>query len=208
MVIQKYIAALGGAQQLQNIQSLDFSGSIEVSGMQLQFSERKEAPNVEYIALSIDKDTIMRSVFDGNTGYNQQVGEKTPLSSEEIAERNKDYLGLFNQIFYLDSSKTFTLNKIEKITDNNNPFYQLDITMPSGKLVSEFYDARSFLLAKTIEKDASQDSATVTTKYFSVYKKINGIQFPSKIDILKSQNGKEQQFAIVIEATQINLPRE
>ncbi len=208
MVIQKYITALGGAQQLQNIQSLDFSGSITMAGMQLNFSERKESPNLDYIALSVDTDTIMRSVFDGTSGYNQQISQRTPLTSEEIDERNKDNLGLFNQLFYLDSSNTFTLNKIEKTTENNAQFFLLDITMPSGKQVSEFYDAQSFLLTKTIEKETIDDSTTITTKYFSVYKKINGVQFPSKIDLIKQQNGKEQQFAVTIDATQINLPRE
>lgn len=207
-IIQKYIMALGGVQQLQTIQSLDFNGSIMVGSTHLNFSERKQAPNLDYIALSVDNDTIMRSVFNGQSGYNQHVGEKISLTSEEIREKNEDYLGLFNQIFYLDSGKSFALNKIAKISDNGVPLYQLDIAMPSGKIVSEFYDVQSFLLVKTIERDTIRGAVTITTKYFSNYKKINGIQFPSKMDILKSEDGKEQLFHVAIDATQINLPEE
>ncbi len=206
-VVRQYIAALGGAQKLLQTQSLDFSGSINASGMQLDFSERKEAPNLDYIAVSVDKDTIMRSVFDGKTGYNQQVSQKVYLKPEEVTERNQDYLGLFNQLYYLDSNKSFTLDKIEKVTDNNQTFLKLDIAMPSGKVVSEYYALKTFLLAKTAEQNKVRDSVTTTTKIFTEYKQVNGVRFPCRIEVVKSYDGSEQRFDIVVDKTQINLPK-
>ncbi|MFT4204648.1 MAG: hypothetical protein QM610_12155 [Chitinophagaceae bacterium] len=208
-VIQKYIAAIGGAQQLQNVQSINFKGSIKTAGMQLRFSERKQAPNLDYIAVSVDGDTMMRSVFDGQSGYNQQISEKTPLTEQEIKARNTDYIGLFNQLYYLDSSKSFTLNNIRHIKDEDDStdVFELEIKLPSGKIVTESYDTRTSLLTRSVEEEVGQ-SVTVTSKTFSDYQSVNGILFPCKINMTKAQNEKEQQFDIAVNTTEINLPAE
>ncbi|PZP51796.1 MAG: hypothetical protein DI598_02410 [Pseudopedobacter saltans] len=207
-ILSKNIDAIGGINQLKSIQSLDFKGSLEISGMKFNFSERKEFPNLDYIALSIDKDTILRSVFDGKSGYNQEISGKKSLTDDEIKERNQDNLALFNQISYLDSSKKFHLTNISKDNAGDSAFYRLDIKTPSGKLISEFYDTTTFLLTKSIEKEKIDSDSTVTYKSFGNYRKINGVQFPYSIDIQKIQNGKEQNIAISIESVQINLPTE
>jgi len=207
-IIQKYLATLGGKESLNQIQTLDFQGKISINGMELNYAERKETPNRDYITLSVDKDTIMRSFFDGATGYNQQPGQKTSLTDDDIKERNSDYLGLFNQVHYLKDSASFILKNLSKVSSNDSTVYQLDIAMPSGKIVSEFYDAQSFLLVKTVEIDTKNSDTVTTSKSFSNYRSINGIRFPFKIDIVKTQSGKEQILSINIDATQINLPEE
>lgn len=208
-IIQNYILAVGGTQQLNNIQSLDFQGTITVSNMQLNFSERKKAPNLDYIAVSLDHDTVMRSMFDGKKGYNQQTTQKNFLTEKEVQDRNLDHRGLFNQLFYLDPSNSFTLNKIEKETSQDSVYYRLDITMPSGKTISEYYDTRTFLLAKTVESEQYNNSPSIATKYFSNYKQINGIMFPYQFDVIRTQDSKEdKKYMISITALQINLPEE
>lgn len=207
-ILSNYIKALGGQEQLKEIKSIDFQGTLDLSGMELNFSERKQFPNLDYIALSLDKDTILRSVFTGKEGYNQEIAEKKYLTPEQVTARNRDYLGLFCQLYYLDTANNFSLNKIEKIQSNDSSFYRLDIQLPSGKLISEFYDVKTFLLSKSMETETVNGETTETIKTLGNYKSINGILFPYNIVIDKTKNDKTQHINIIINSIQLNLPSE
>lgn len=191
-IIADYIKAIGGADALAQVQSIDATGSMSIQGMQLSYHQKQMAPNKQLVTIEMNGNVMSKNVFNGTTGYQQQMGNKTDLDDEEIAE-NKMQTSLFEQQDYLKNNDIQLLVAgIEKM--NGADVYKVQVTLPAGKVINEYYDVASKLLLKRESDRKAMDQTVNTITEFSDYKKAGTILLPYKMSISVAAGEMNQTF--------------
>lgn len=200
-VIKAFIDATGGAAELNKVTSVDVTASMSMQGMTLNVSQKKLAPNKELMSISMSGNVVMKSTFDGEKGYQMQMGNKKDLTAEEIAQK-KVFTSLSQQLDYLTNPAfKLAVKGIQKV--NGADAYQVDITDPTGKLTSEYYDVNTKFLVKTESTTVANNANVTQSVELSDYRKMGNLMFPYKQSVTVSANGQEQNF--VMNVTDIKL---
>jgi zinc protease len=201
-IIRKYIAAIGGEEELKKISSLNIVGSVSVQGMTLNMSEKKMAPNLELTEMVMGtSQVVVHEVFDGKTGYQSQMGQKKDMTSEEISGK-KDEKGVFPQLFYNDGSYKMEVAGTASVSGNDA--YKVKITGPSGNLTTQYYDVKSGLLLKE-ESTSKEDGQDVTQSIeYSDYRKVGAILLSFKNALTIQAGGGSQEINILLKEVKIN----
>jgi len=173
-IINHYLEAIGGKTAVSKINSLLATGSMSVQGMEMPVTIKRMAPNKEYMEMSMNGQVVSKSVFNGTTGYQLQMGQKKDLSADEKA-RYQEAKALIPQLHYLDGDYKLVPGKVVKINDKDAN--QLTVTGPSGKSTVEYYDAASGLLVRSEVNSEMQGQSIQVKTDFSDYKKIGDVLF-------------------------------
>ncbi len=201
-VIKNYIDAIGGAAELNKVTSIDATMTMAVQGMTMNLNEKKMVPNKDVETITMNNNIVMKSVFDGNTGYQQQMGNKKDLTAEEIAQK-KVFTSLTQQLDYLNNPAfKLTVKGIQKVNGANA--YQVDVTDPTGKTSTDYYDVQSKLLVKNESTTVSDGNSIMQTFELSDYRKVGNIMFPYKSTITQSAGGKDQTFLLNVTDVKLN----
>ena len=137
---------------------------------------------------------VMKQVFDGETGYAAQMGQKQPMSAEDITEsKNKNVL--FEELS-LDMTKV-TLESMTSI--NGEDAYKLKV-IGSGEPEYRYYNVKSGYLVKSeTTKKAQGQTISISTEYGN-YTPTSGIQFPFS---MTTKQGP-QTFGMIIKKATVN----
>ncbi len=201
-IIKGYIDATGGATELSKITAYDATMTMAMQGMSLNVSEKKLAPNKDVMTISMGGNVMMKSMFDGTTGYEMQMGNKKDLTAEEIAQKAV-FTSLTEQLDYLKNPAfKLTVKGIQKV--NGSDAYQVDVTDPSGKRSTEYYDVKSKLLVKNETTTTSNNAAVTQTYEISDYRKVGSVMLPYKIDVTVSAGGQTQNFSMTVTDIKLN----
>jgi len=202
-IIKNYIDAIGGATELNKITSIDATMTMAMQGMTMNLNEKKMIPNKDVEIITMNNNIIMKSVFDGNTGYQLQMGNKKEMTADEIAKK-KVFTSLTEQLDYLSNpSFKLAVKGIRKV--NGSDAYQVDVTDPTGKTSTDYYDVQSKLLVKNESTSISDGNPTMQTFDISDYRKVGNIMFPFKSTITQSAGGKDQIFVLNVTDVKLNV---
>lgn len=201
-VVKGYIDAIGGAGELSKVTSYDVTMTMAMQGMTLNVKEKKMAPNKEMMTMTMGANLVMKSVFDGEKGYNQQMGNKKDFTSEEVAQK-KVFTSLTSQLDYLKNPAfKLTVKGIQKV--NGSDAYQLDVTDPTGKTSTEYYDVKSKLLVKNENTIVSNNTSVMQIMELSDYRKVGNVLFPYKQALTISAGGQDQNLVMNVTDVKIN----
>jgi zinc protease len=196
-VIDKYIAAIGGKEALGKITSMSADITMNISGQSLGGVMKNAAPNKSLMQLSMGGMTVMKKVFNGKTGYQEQMGQKKELGADEIAAAG-DTKGLFPQLYYNTDGFKLSAPVIEKV--NGDDAYKIVVTKPSGKTETEYYSAKTGLLVKHESKIKAGGQELEQTMEFGSYTTVGGIQLPGSM----SQSIMGQTFELTLKNYKLN----
>ncbi|MEI9945072.1 MAG: pitrilysin family protein [Chitinophagaceae bacterium] len=200
-IVDNYARAIGGKDALGKVKTIVSTGNMEVMGTTLPVTIKEESPNKESMVIAMAGQTVMKSVFDGSTGYQAQMGQKQPMSDEEIAEK-KITKGLFQQLFYASEGYKTTVKGIEKLAGGDA--YVLIVTSPGGSVVTEYYDVKtSFLVKKSETKKEAGTEMTETTEYAD-YKQTGDLFLPHKLIQTVATPMGNQEFVITLSSVKVN----
>jgi hypothetical protein len=159
-------------------------------GRNFEGIEKKKNPNLQFTEIKMGAMTIMKSVFDGKAGFQQQGPQKKDLSAKEVKEA-LDEKGVIPQLFYITSPEyKMDYLGVGKINDENT--YRLKVVMPSGRTSVQEYGSKSGLLLKE-ETTTSQENADVPiTIEYKNYIKTGAILLPS--EVTRTVGGQEIPF--------------
>jgi len=194
-VIDTYIKAIGGKDAISKVKTLVLSGDMNAMGQVMGIQMKKMSPNKSAMEVSHPQaGVVMKQVFDGETGYAAQMGQKQPMSAEDIAE-SKDKNVLFDELS-LDMSKV-TLESMTSI--NGEDAYKLKVT-GSGEPEFRYYNVKSGYLVKSeTTKKAQGQTISISTEYGN-YTPTSGIQFPFS---MTTKQGP-QTFGMIIKKAVVN----
>ncbi len=197
-IFQSYVNAIGGKDALQKVKSINATMTLSMQGMALNASYKAMAPNLEMTEITMGGNTVMKSVFDGKAGYQAQMGNKKEMTVDEVKEKN-NITGLFEQLDYLKNPAFKTkVSGVEKV--NGSDAYKVEITSPSGKSSTEYYDVSSKLL---VRKENTEGPVATTTDY-SDYRKLGDIMFPYVNALTISAGGQQQVLEMKVVDAKVN----
>ncbi|MGN7989141.1 insulinase family protein [Pedobacter sp. 22226] len=202
-IISNYIKAIGGAEAIKKITSLQQTGEMEVQGQKLTVNIKNMAPNLSSMEMLMGGQTAVKQVYNGKTGYSMQMGQKAELTGDDLAEK-KDDKGYGSQLYYATDGTKIESAGTAKV--GTADAFKLNITSPSGKKKTEYYDTKSGLLLKE-ESTSTKGTVEVSqSTEYSNYKKVGDVLFPFNLAQSVSTVQGSQEFSIVIKDIKINPP--
>ncbi len=170
-VIDKYIKAIGGKDNIMTIKTVMMTANATIQGTPLVLTSKSAAPNKSSQVVSVMGQVFQKSVFDGEKGYSEARGQRKEMTGKELeTAKSKKFIiedfdyanGELLRIEPINGKKAIVLKHI-----NKEVFYDLN----SGLKVKE---------VKIVKRPDGKEMKIPTL--FSDYKEINGIKFPYKID--------------------------
>jgi hypothetical protein len=200
-IIANYIKAIGGADELAKISSISNIGAMSMQGMSMDVVRKEMSPNMHLMEVKMGGQTAMRQVFDGTKGSQTQMGNKTDMDADELADR-KDMKGLFPQLFYNTDGFKLESAGIEKVDASDA--YKIKVTGPSGKSHFEYYDVKTGLLLKEemAKKAMGQDVASILQ--YGGYKKTGNILMPYTLTITTQSAMGSRDFTVETKEIKLN----
>ncbi len=190
-VIDKYIAAIGGKEALSKVNTLSCDVSMSIGGQTLSGTMKNAAPNKSFLVLSTAGMTVVKRVFNGQKGYQEQMGQRMEMGPDEIA-MGTDTRGIFPQLFYNTEGFKLSAPVAEKI--DGEEAYKIVVTKPSGNTATEYYSANTGLLIKeeSIVKAAGQEIEQAME--YGGYTAVKGIKLPGTM--AQSVMGQRMEFVL------------
>lgn len=179
-VLNDYLNAIGGIKKLKEVKTITQELVADFQGQQLKATVKAKAPNQSYNLLEVaGMGAVYKQVFNGTTGYVEQMGQKTPLPNETIATLKTNKI-LDELAFYENPEYKLELVSITYI--DNKEAYEIAVTSPQNKKTFYYYDIKSKLklMKKELEQDANGQPITSNTGYAN-YEAIKGIKLPKTL---------------------------
>lgn len=183
-IVAKYVAAMGGAEKLNSINSVQMEGSISVQGMDIPIT----------LTTLSKKGSRMDIDVMGQTGYRMAnttkgwrffpfQGDTEPVElSEEEFKTGKDQMDLTDKLLHAKEIG----NKIEyagKEDVDGASAYKLQITKPSGEVTYTLIDEKTSFAVRKISKTNMGGTETESISTFKDFKQTpEGYWFPYTID--------------------------
>ncbi len=200
-IISKYLDAIGGVNALQQVKSVHSTGTVAVQGMNLTFDQKEMAPNLSLMTLEMNGQQLVKNVFDGKAGYMEQMGHKSDFSADQVKEKSETK-GLFNQMFYKSSGFKLDVTGTDMV--NGKKAYKVDVTSPSGKKSTEWYDVENGFLVKSTNSTEVNGQSISQTSELSDYKKVDNIYLPFTASLSTATPAGTQEMVMKLEKVTIN----
>jgi predicted Zn-dependent peptidase len=173
-IADKYINAIGGKANLSKVSSYTMNASMSMQGQNIDFKIIKAQGGKEVTQVTAMGQVVQKQVFDGKTGYSEQMGQKVPMKAEQIAEKQKN-AELFEELGFAKLTD-YKVAGIEKIAGEDS--YAI-----KGGDTTYYYSVKTGLKTgetKTVKAQGQEMSIPTT---FSNYKDVNGVKMPYTINV-------------------------
>lgn len=168
-VIDTYIEAIGGKEKIMNIQTIMMVANANIQGTPIVLTSKKAAPNKTSQVISVMGNTMSKTVFNGEYGYQEARGQKMDMEATQIEEA-KNSIGPIDDIAYRNGK----LDRIEPVEDTN-------CYVVIYNEIEIFYNIQTGLKMKEIKTTKGPNGDIEFPTSFSEYKTVSGIKFPFKI---------------------------
>lgn len=175
-ILKDYVDALGTPSELAKIQNVIISMATTVQGMTMETTLYHQEPSKLSMINSMMGNIVQQSVFNGDAGYNMQMGKKTPMEGVDLEDMKVD-AHLFPERFYKKLGVKTELKGMEMI--DGKKAYKVVVEYPSGNKKIQFFDAETSLKIREIEQ---KGEATIIND-LGDYKVINGVKFPHTLTV-------------------------
>ncbi|MBW4890494.1 insulinase family protein [Mucilaginibacter sp. HMF5004] len=197
-VVKDFLKAAGGADELKKVNTYYAAMNMSMQGMALSATQKQMVPNKEAMAVSMGPNVMFKTVFDGEKGYQMQGGAQKPMTADEIASK-KFHTALIDQLDYI-SNPAFKLEikGIQKVGEGDA--YQVQVTDPTGKVSTDYYDIKSKFL---VRHEGTTGTQTQTID-LSDYRKVGTVMFPYKLVTTIAAGGQEQTYTMTVADLKLN----
>ncbi|MFV0305299.1 MAG: insulinase family protein [Moheibacter sp.] len=170
-IFDNYIQAVGG-DKTKSVKTVTANYEGTVQGMKLTIKSINTTDGKYLSEASMMGQVMMKSVFDGKSGYNMQQGQKMDLDADAIADYKYDALP-FPELT-LGKKEGVKLAGIEDF--NGSDAY----VVVDGKK-KYFYDVASGLKAGSATEMEANGQKMVQTVLFGDYQEFDGVKVPGQI---------------------------
>lgn len=204
-IVNKSLAARGGAEKIKAIQSERVSGHVTFGpGLEGSLVAELKRPHKLRVEIVIEGQKIIR-VYDGKAAgwvVNPFAEKKDaqPMSAEDLksVSEESDFDGPF--IDYKAKGNQIELVGKEELA--GKPVYRVKLTNKNGNVRYYLFDAASFLPAKWEETRVVEGKEMAWESFFSDYREVNGVKYAFQID--SDSPGTELKQSVVAEKIEIN----
>ena len=194
-IADKYINAIGGLAAVQKINSITSEATISMQGQNIDFKIIKAQGGKELTTVSAMGQTVQKQVFDGKSGYSEQMGNKVVMTKEEIADNLKN-TELFEELGFAKSGD-YKLAGIEKV--NGEDSY---VVKSNNK--TYYYSVKTGLKTGETETTKVQGKEVSIPTTFSDYKEVAGVKMPYTISV----NQMGMDMTMKVKSYQVNQAKD
>ncbi|MBC7422208.1 MAG: hypothetical protein H7334_02015 [Ferruginibacter sp.] len=186
-IVNSYLKAVGGKDEVAKINTISANTSLDMMGRSFTGIDKRMNPNKQLIEFKMGTMTVMKSVFDGGKGFQQQGPQKKEMAEQDIKEALDDK-GVIPQLYYISNAdyKTDYLGT-GKVGDEDT--YRMKVLMPSGKLSIQQYSIKTGLLLKEDVTTKKEGQDVVESIEYKDYRKVGTILLP--FEIIRNAGGQE-----------------
>lgn len=177
-VLSKYINAIGGKENIGKLQSVMTKMETSIMGQKITMESVKVAPNKFLMEAKMGGNVMQKQVFDGVKGASSGMGGNQKIEGDDAKDMAVS-ASMIEEVSYLEMGISTKLISVESI--DGSDAYGVEVSMPSGKKSTRYYDAETGLLVRTTNViESPQGSMTLSTD-FSNYQEFEGVKFPTAI---------------------------
>lgn len=200
-IVAKYGVAKGKAldKKLKKIKDITVKMDASIQGQTINVTRYQKAPNKFANNMTMGTMVIQKQTFNGTVGKTSGMQGSKEITGDELAELKLSSI-LFLDTKYEENGITFELVGVEPV--NGKDAYKMIQTKPNGETETEWYDAASGLLVKSMSvrtNEQLEEPLTVIAE-LSDYKEVNGIKFAHKT----KQSFGPQALDMVVTSVEIN----
>lgn len=184
-ILRKYINAIGGEEALKAIKTLSTTSKASIQGQEITLQKINTANGKSFQQITGMGMTLMKTAYNGKTGFVEVQGQRKDMTDEELAEMK--YSAIFPELLMINSP-TIQLGGIDnlngvdvyKLVDGDNTFY---------------YDVSTGLkLGEGVKKEVAPGQEIDQLGLYSDYKEVSGVKIPysSTINV-----GMEVEFKVI-----------
>ena len=204
-VVRRYVEARGGAVRLRAVESLRFTGSMELGEVSAAFTLELKRPNRMRTEFTVQGHKGVRA-YDGQRAWEQLPlpGEKPrPMGSEEAAEARAQADVDLSPL--VDSAaKGFSVELVGRDRLPGGETWKLLVRGREGPPRTIHLDARTHLVVQTSDVRQIEGQPVEMVTEISDYRPLAGLVFPHRIDV--GPKGKPERQRLVIQKVEINPP--
>ncbi len=182
-VVNTYIRAIGGRENLKKVKDITTKMEAQVTGAPMTMNAtiiRKKPDMYKMEMVAPGMGTIMSQVYNGEKGkmggmQGEQVLEGDDLKGmAEQARFNKE-------LDYLTDAYTIKLTKIMMVDDQKA--YVMEVTDSNGNKATEYYAVSSGLKIKAEATEETPQGPMSSSQTFGDYREVNGVKYPYMMKI-------------------------
>ncbi|MCJ8153801.1 insulinase family protein [Chryseobacterium sp. SSA4.19] len=173
-IADKYIDAIGGKANIAKISSYSMNASMTMQGQNIDLKMVKAQGGKEATMVTAMGQVVQKQVFDGKTGYSEQMGQKVPMKAEQIAEKQKN-TELFEELGFAKSAD-YKVAGIEKVGGE-------DSYAVKGGDTTYYYSVKTGLKTGETKTVKAQGQEMSVPTVFSNYKDVAGVKMPYTISV-------------------------
>jgi hypothetical protein len=204
-VVRRYVEARGGAARLRSVESLRFTGSMELGDVSAAFTLELQRPNRMRTEFTVHGQKGVRA-YDGQRAWEQLPlpGEKPrPMAAEDAADARAQADVDLSPL--VDSAaKGFTVELVGRDRLPGGETWKLVVRGRDGPPRTIHLDARTHLVVQTSDVRQMEGQPIEMVTEISDYRPQAGMVFPHRIDV--GPKGKPERQRLVIQRVEINPP--
>jgi len=188
-VYNKYIEAIGGREAVEGIETVKMIASANVQGRELGLDMTRTSAGKLSQEVTMGGQVVSKQVFNGETGFVMQMGQKMPYNEDQIKAAKTD----------ADAFPELTVGeaKIEGIeqVDGKDAY-----VVSADETTKNYYAVDSGLKVQSV-KTVSQGGQTMSIPTgYGDYQEVKGVKFPFTI----SQSMGPQSFEFKVSEIMVN----
>jgi predicted Zn-dependent peptidase len=192
-VIDDYITARGGKENMEKINDITSSATASIQGMELKIKAFKKAPNKICVETYMGPNLLSKQVCDGVAAKVSSPQGEQILEGELLDQMKYDAI-LFPELEYQKEGYSLELMGAEDLEGEQT--YKVKVTNPAGKEQILFFSKNTGLIVK--ETSSTPQGSAISLMH--EYTEINGVKFPSKV----SQSMGPQMIEIIVDEIEVN----
>jgi hypothetical protein len=204
-IVRRYVEARGGVAKLRAVESLRFSGTMELPDVSTAFVLELKRPNRMRTEFVVQGQTGVRA-FDGQQAWERLPlpGERPrPMGPEEAAEARAQADVDLSPL--VDSAaKGFAIELVGRDRLPGGETWKLVVRGREGAPRTLHLDVRTHLVVQTIDVRSVDGKPVEMVTEISDYRPLAGLVFPYRIEV--GPRGKPERQRLVIQKVEVNPP--
>jgi len=192
-VIDNYIAARGGRENIEKIKDITSLATATVQGMTLNIKSYKKVPGKICVETYMGSNLLSKQVCDG-VGAKVASPQGEQKLEGEMLEQMKYESILFPELEYQKEGYSLELIGAEDV--EGEVTFKVKVTNPAGTEQTLFFSKNTGLMIKEVSSSPQGSVMALTHEYTE----IDGIKFPSKV----SQSMGPQVIEITVDKIELN----
>lgn len=194
-VINKYIDAIGGKEQLEKVNDVTIEASTNMNGMEIKQKTYKKSPNKYAMIMSMNGNVMMQQAFNGERGIMKGFQGEQEIIGKDLENLKVD-AALNAELKYAELGVQLTLEAIETIEGKDT--YKVKVVNPTGQTTYDYFDMESGLRIQSKQTISAPQGEFTQLQSYSDYQEIDGIKFPFLIKISGVQNMELKVESVII----------